>query len=151
MKSPEFEIVKYSNDHRESILNTWEKSVLATHHFLTPEDFHLIKEMVKDIDFNVFKVYCLIANKELAGFIGVAEQKVEMLFLSPDHIGKGYGKALMRFAMTQLKADKVDVNEQNEEAVGFYKKLGFEVYERTEKDDQDKNYPLLRMKLNQYS
>jgi putative acetyltransferase len=32
-------------------------------------------------------------------------------------------------------------------AVEFYKRCGFEVYERTNKDDQGRNYPLLRMKL----
>ena len=43
-------------------------------------------------------------------------------------------------------ADKVDVNEQNTGVVAFYKKLGFETYERTEKDDRGKDYPLLRMR-----
>lgn len=70
-----------------------------------------------------------------------------MLFLSPTHFGKGLGKKLMLFAMTELSADKVDVNEQNEGATGFYKKLGFKVYDRSEKDDQGNDYPILRMKL----
>jgi len=32
----------------------------------------------------------------------------------------------MAFAMSELRATKVDVNEQNSKAVNFYKKLGFE-------------------------
>ncbi len=70
-----------------------------------------------------------------------------MLFFSPEYIGKGLGRKLTDFAISELKADKVDVNEQNTNAVKFYKKLGFKTYERTEKDDQGKEYPLLRMKL----
>jgi putative acetyltransferase len=53
----------------------------------------------------------------------------------------------MNFALGELSADKVDVNEQNIKAVNFYKKSGFEIIERSEKDDQGRNYPLLRMKL----
>ena len=45
------------------------------------------------------------------------------------------------------EAKQMDVNEQNTKAVEFYRKFGFETYERTEKDDEGKGYPLLRMKL----
>ena len=70
-----------------------------------------------------------------------------MLFLSPEYIGKGLGRKLIDFAFSELKADKVDVNEQNTNAVKFYEKLGFITYERADKYDQGKEYPLLRMKL----
>lgn len=83
----------------------------------------------------------------MADFIGVNEQKVEMLFLSLKYFGKGMGKRLMEFALTELGADKVDVNEQNSKAVVFYNMMGFRVYEKTDRDDQGREYPLLRMKL----
>lgn len=92
-------------------------------------------------------MYCLKQKDEFAGFIGVAEQKIEMLFLAPNYIGKGLWKKLTNFAFSTLRADKVDVNEQNTNAVKFYEKIGFKTYERTEKDDQGMEYPLLRMKL----
>lgn len=137
----------YKPSYRKQILEVWEASVLATHHFLKPDDFESIKTLVHSIDFTQFQVYCLVENETVAGFIGIADKKVEMLFLSPTHFGKGLGKKLMLFAMTELLADIVDVNEQNEDATGFYKKLGFEVYDRSEKDDQGNDYPILRMKL----
>lgn len=140
-------IEKYTDARRDEILETWEQSVRATHHFVTPEDLEEIKELVHTIDFNQLQVFCLIQNGKLAGFIGVAAHKIEMLFLHPHHIGKGYGKKLLQYAIQQLAADKVDVNEQNLHAVNFYRYAGFEVYERTEKDDQGKSYPLLRMQL----
>ena len=71
-----------------------------------------------------------------------------MLFLDPDYFGQGLGKILMNYAINELSVDKVDVNEQNINAVNFYQRLGFKTYERTDKDDQGKDYPLLRMKLN---
>jgi putative acetyltransferase len=147
MGKDQLRISKYSEYHREQLLDVWEKSVLATHDFLDPEDFKSIKQAVFNIDFQDFEMYCLLKNSTLLGFLGVAEQKVEMLFLSPDCFGQGLGKKLMTFAIQVLKANKVDVNEQNEKAVDFYKKLGFEIYERTSTDDQGKPYPLLRLSL----
>jgi putative acetyltransferase len=148
MESSETKIEKYSDRYREQLLIVWEQSVLKTHSFLKPEDFLSIKEAVLTIDFNAFDVYCLTKKSKLLGFLGVADQKVEMLFLSPDCLGQGLGKKLMEFAIHELKANKVDVNEQNLSAVAFYEKFGFKTYERTEKDDQGKEYPLLRMKRN---
>ena len=68
----------------------------------------------------------------------MAEGKVEMLFLSPDFIGKGFGKMLLQFAIDVLKISNVDVNEQNTAAVEFYKKTGFITYQRSDTDDQGK-------------
>jgi len=128
-------------------LDVWEKSVLATHDFLSPTDFQEIKEIVATIDFNAFDGYCLLDTGKLIGFSGTANQKVEMLFLSPEQIGKGLGKKLLNFAINDLYANKVDVNEQNTKAVEFYSEFGFKTYERTDKDEQGKNYPILRMEL----
>lgn len=86
-------------------------------------------------------------DEAVIGFLGVANKKIEMLFLLPVYIGKGWGRLMVNFAISNLQAYTVDVNEQNLSAVAFYKKLGFEVYERTLVDDQGKGYPLLRMKL----
>lgn len=142
-----FEIIAYSDKYRSQILDVWEKSVSATHSFLKPEDFKEIKNFVQTIEFNDLDVYFLKTGNIVAGFIGISERKIEMLFLLPEYIGKGLGKKLTDFAFSIFKVDKVDVNEQNTNAVKFYEKIGFKTYERTEKDDQGKNYPLLRMKL----
>lgn len=140
-------IIPYSPELRQQILDLWERSVLATHDFLKPEDFKEIKELVATIDFSGFEVYCLMQEDKVRGFLGVADQKLEMLFLDPTSIGKGNGKKLLQFAVEKLNANKLDVNEQNSQAFAFYQKNGFKVYERTDKDDQGRNYPLLRMKL----
>lgn len=147
MAEDNLKIVQYSDSYKEQLLMVWEKSVLATHSFLAPQDFVGIKKLVQGIDFHALKVYCAIDQDSVVGFMGVADRKIEMLFLVPECIGKGIGKKLVNLAIAKLNADQVDVNEQNTHAVNFYQKMGFRVYEQTEKDDQGKNYPLLRMKL----
>lgn len=138
-------IRSYNLSDRQSIINIWEKSVLATHDFLDPKDFEEYKVIVNNLNFNDLEVYCLEVYSKVVGFIALYDYKIEMLFIDPSYIGKGYGKTLIEFAINNLKAIKVDVNEQNKNAYNFYKKFGFEIYERSEKDDQGKNYPILRM------
>jgi len=147
MNNFEFKIEVFREDFKDQLLDVWERSVLATHHFLTPVDFEEIKELVKSIDFNELDVFCLTSEGRILGFVGVLNRKVEMLFLDPDYFGQGLGKNLLMFALNQLGADKIDVNEQNTKAVEFYLRSGFQTYERTDTDDQGRNYPLLRMKL----
>ncbi len=137
----------YKDEYKQQILTVWEKSVLATHDFLTESDFNDIKEQVYSINFNDLQVYCLTEKELILGFIVVANRKIEMLFIDPKYIKQGHGKILMNFAINELGANKLDVNEQNIKALIFYQKLGFKTFERTDKDDQGRNYPLLRMKL----
>ena len=147
MQQEHIQIIPYNDAYRLQVLNVWEQSVLATHDFLSPKDFEEIKALVQTINFNDFEVYCLVQDDTVLGFIGVAGNKVGMLFLAPGYLGRGLGKKMMLFAVNELAARKVDVNEQNAGAVAFYQKLGFKTYERTDKDDQGKPYPLLRMQL----
>lgn len=41
-----------------------------------------------------------------------------------------YGKALTEYVISHHQVTKVDVNEQNPQAIGFYKKMGFHVTKR---------------------
>jgi putative acetyltransferase len=139
------EIKPYEEKYREQMISVWEKSVRATHHFVSSQEVNRLKELVKKIDFNSYSVYCLTSGRKVLGFLGVKDDVIETLFLDPDYIGQKLGTRLMNFALDELKADKVNVNEQNIDAVKFYSKFGFVTYERTEKDSE--GYPILKMKL----
>ncbi len=139
----------YSEELRESVVETWESSVRATHHFLKEEDIRFFKTFVSGLDFNSMSVYCgLTEEREMIGFLGVDNHKLEMLFLHPQHIGKGYGKLMLDYAINNLEANALDVNEDNQHAVEFYKKHGFVIEERMPVDGTGKPYPILKMKLN---
>lgn len=140
-------IVHFRTSDRKAVLSVWEQSVAATHDFLHTDDFERIRAFLHEYNFSNLQMYCLMEDEAVIGFLGVANKKIEMLFLLPVYIGKGWGRLMVNFAISNLQAYTVDVNEQNLSAVAFYKKLGFEVYERTLVDDQGKGYPLLRMKL----
>jgi len=129
-----------------AIIELWELSVRASHVFLPEEYLQKIKNLLPSIlpAVKLF-VYLDRDNKTIIGFLGVSEEKIEMLFIHPDKRGQGIGSLLNEFALKQLHTCKVDLNEQNEQALGFYKKLGYRVVGRTEVDSLGKPFPILQM------
>ena len=81
------------------------------------------------------------------GFMGIEEQKLEMLFVLPEKRGKGIGKKLIDYGIKNYSINELTVNEQNPQAKGFYEHLGFKVYKREEVDEQGNPYPILYMQL----
>ena len=84
-----------------------------------------------------------------AGFMAYNGLQVEMLFVEPAYFGKGVGKALLQLAQ-QRAASKglpltLDVNEQNPDALAFYRHMGFTVTGRSPLDSAGRPYPLLHM------
>jgi putative acetyltransferase len=129
------------------IIDVWERSVRATHHFL-PEDYlQEIKTLLPSILPVVPVYHVLSGGNTILGFTGVANRKIEMLFIDPCSRGYGIGAALTEYAIRELGARFVDVNEQNVQAIGFYKKIGFVTIGREELDSMGRPYPLLQMKL----
>ena len=128
------------------LVEIWESAVSATHDFLDRKDFLYYKEHLTGY-FEYVSLYGFEKDGVLAGFTGVAEDNIEMLFVHDDFRGKGIGKALLQYAMGALHAGKVDVNEQNAQAVGFYMHMGFSIVGRSETDPDGKPYPILHLAL----
>jgi len=131
----------------EQLLKVWESSVKATHLFLSEDEIENIKKYVpqslKEVPYLI-----IIENKNQipVGFMGITEQHLEMLFISNEERGKGLGKKLLQYGIEKYSINDLAVNEQNPLAKGFYEHMGFEVYKRTERDEQGNPYPLLYMK-----
>ncbi|HBT77415.1 MAG TPA: GNAT family N-acetyltransferase [Planctomycetaceae bacterium] len=129
------------------IVDVWEASVRATHDFLTEQGIQDLKPHILNEYLQAADLYCVRENGMVLGFLGLSPDKIEMLFIRPDVRGKGIGKQLIMFAIREKKIKKVDVNEQNPQAVGFYKHLGFEIVGRSPLDPQGKPFPILSMEL----
>ena len=130
------------------LVTVWEASVRETHLFLSDADIARIKSYVPDALRSV--AHLIVAEEgpgQPAAFMGIEEGRLEMLFLAPEHRGKGVGRALLTLGMERYGVDRLTVNEQNPQAVGFYQRMGFAVYQRTDHDEQGDPYPLLYMRL----
>ena len=129
------------------VVEVWETSVRATHHFVTESDIEIFRPMVFAELPHTDLACARDANGMVVGFIGISEGKVEMLFIHPDYREQGIGRTLLSYAINERGATAVDVNEQNDQALGFYLRMGFEVVGRSELDGLGKPYPLLHMRL----
>ena len=121
-----YEVEKRTAQLLTSLLDIWEGSVRATHHFLSDAE---------------------IDRDEPVAFMGTEKGRLEMLFLSASERGKGIGTRLLQHGVQNYGIREVTVNEQNPQAVGFYEHFGFQTYKRTDLDEQGDPYPLLNMKL----
>ena len=132
----------------EQLLEVWESSVKATHLFLSESEIENIKQYVpqalKEVEY-----LTIIAdeNDHPIAFMGIESNKLEMLFVSDCERGKGIGTKLLQYGIKEYSINELTVNEQNPNAKRFYEHNGFQVYKRTETDEQGNPYPLLYMKV----
>ena len=134
-------------DEFDALVAVWEASVRATHHFVTEDNIQYFKPIVRK-ELPSVELRCVRDSGRLPiGFIGVSKGKIEMLFVHPEHRGKGIGRTLVTYALRHLNATELDVNEQNPQAIGFYTRMGFVVVGRSERDGLGKPFPLLHMKF----
>ena len=131
----------------EVLTKIWEDSVHATHDFLSGKEIEQFREYVPQALSSV--AHLIVAEDEsgkMIGFMGIENQRLEMLFLLSAERGKGVGKQLLQYGIENYKIQELTVNEQNPQAVGFYRHMGFETYKRTDYDEEGNPYPLLYMK-----
>lgn len=130
------------------LLDIWLGAVRATHDFLQASDIEALLPQVRDLYLPAVDVWVAVdAEDRPQGFIGLNEGHVEMLFIDPEHRGRGLGRALLDFVGESRGTLSVDVNEQNPQAVGFYLHYGFVQTGWSPTDGEGRPFPLLHMSL----
>ena len=133
------------------ILAVWESSVRASHHFLSEADIQFYKPLIHTEYLPALSLFGIdLTTGELAGFIGIADDKIEMLFVHPDYFGRRIGKALCGFAIREFDVSKVDVNEDNQGAFLFYERIGFKLVGRSDIDPSGNPFPVLHLEINDF-
>jgi putative acetyltransferase len=134
------------------IVEVWERSVRATHDFLTEADIAEIKPHVRGGVEGLTNVFCIRDEAgNIAGFIGFDHGKIEALFVDPVWHRSGIGRRLCYYAMEHGDAVLVDVNEDNKQALDFYLHLGFRVERRSPVDSDGRPFPLLHLKYDLFA
>ena len=75
--------------------------------------------------------------------MGIAEDKLEMLFITAQRRGQGIGRNLLEIGINDYEITEVCVNEHNPQALAFYEYMGFTIYRRSELDEQGNPFPIL--------
>lgn len=145
------EIVLYQAQYHDKLVSIWYKAVVQTHTFLTNADIEFYYQIVRNGALREVEIWIEVnEDQEPLGFIGMDGSKIEMLFVDPDHHGSGTGRRLIKHVEALKGANlQVDVNEQNDGAYSFYKRLGFVRIGRSELDYSGNPFPLLHLAYSQ--
>ncbi|CBG90450.1 acetyltransferase [Citrobacter rodentium] len=138
-------IRRSQRDEGEKLVNIWCRSVDATHDFLSKEYRAELEELVRSFLPEAPLWVAVDEQDEPVAFMLLTGEHLDALFVDPDVRGCGVGKLLIEHALSLAPELTTNVNEQNQQAVGFYKKMGFKVTGRSEVDDLGKPYPLLNL------
>jgi putative acetyltransferase len=131
------------------LLGLWERSVRATHDFLSEADIEFYGPLVRDLLSTGTPEFWVASEEGLGpiGFLGVSAHSIEALFLDPDFRGRGWGRRLVEHAQILSGVGlAVDVNEQNVAAPRFYEALGFVPVARSAVDDMGRPHPILHLR-----
>lgn len=128
------------------LFEVWRTAVEATHDFVSAEDRAEISKLVReaylpsaDLDVAVDE------NDKPLAFMGMTGDEIDALFVHAGARGSGLGRLLTELAFSRAPAIRTEVNEQNVQAVEFWKHMGFRQVGRSDTDRQGRAYPLLLM------
>lgn len=130
-----------------ALVGVWERSVRATHGFLDEDDLAEIAREVPGYVRGIERLVVAYQGVKPVAFAGTQGGMLEMLFVASECRGQGVGGLLLDDVLTHAGVTRVDVNEQNDQARGFYEHRGFTVTGRSETDSQGRPFPLLHLEL----
>jgi putative acetyltransferase len=131
----------------ERVVQIWRDAVDATHDFLSIEDRAAIDAQVQTFLPQAPLWLAVDDQDRTIGFMGLSGSHIDSLFIDPAHRRTGVGRRLVGQALGLNSILTTDVNEQNDQAVGFYRRLGFVPTGRSSTDDQGRPYPLIHLRL----
>ncbi|TBL85769.1 acetyltransferase [Hafnia alvei] len=133
------------------IMKIWNKAIDATHHFLVLEDSLAIEKELLTFFPTVELTLACESSGRIIGFMYLHNGHMEALFVDPDYHGQGVGKAMIHVALAQYPQLTTDVNEQNQQAVGFYTRIGFDQIGHSKFDSQGRPYPLIHLRYREHT
>lgn len=112
----------------EPVLNFWLAATLQAHSFIDPAYWHNNLEPVRQMlpQAEVY-VYAKAADSQPLGLIGLDGDYIAGLFVSPKEQAQGIGKQLLDYAKSLRSQLTLRVYQQNERALRFYQREGFQI------------------------
>ena len=117
-------IRKPNNDDVDRIAQIWLEVNTKTHDFIPEkywiEQYDAVKQMLSQSE-----VYIYEENGEILGFVGLADEYIEGIFVAILSQSRGIGKQLLDFIKGIKKELSLSVYQKNERAMKFYQRENF--------------------------
>lgn len=115
------------------IMNIWLSANVSAHNFISEEywnnHFEEVRTAISSSEVYVFE------DSVIKGFVGLKGNYIAGIFIKEEFQSKGIGGKLISFLKTFKPELILNVYEQNENAVGFYEKHGFQISQKNEEEE----------------
>ncbi|VYU10337.1 N-acetyltransferase [Metakosakonia massiliensis] len=129
-------IVEWNSKETAPLLSLWLESTIYAHPFISESYWRESEPLVRDVYLPSARTWVLEENGVPQGFISVLEmQFIGALFVRPDALGQGRGKALLDHVKQRYSALSLEVYQKNERAVSFYHAQGFRIEDSAWQDE----------------
>jgi ribosomal protein S18 acetylase RimI-like enzyme len=128
----------------EAMARIWLAASRVGHPFLGEAVLKAQLNTVRDVYFPQAD-NCVAEETAVIGFIGMLGSHIGGLFVDPKDHHRGIGRRLVEHAADRLGSLSVEVYEQNDTAVAFYRSCGFLLTGRKDRDDEGRPFALLQM------
>lgn len=125
----------------------WLEASLVAHPFIGESRLMEQRALIEEQYLPGAETWIATLSDQPAGFISLLETFIGGLFVSPERQGMGIGRHLIAHALG-LKGELVlEVYTRNQQAMGFYRALGFEELSRRPIDDEGYPFENARLRL----
>jgi putative acetyltransferase len=130
------------------ILSTiWFEASLEAHPFIGEKRLTEQRKLIEEEYLPKAETSVACLEGTAVGFISLLECFIGGIFIAPDRQGHGIGRTLIADALTRKGELSLEVYVENEQAVRFYKALGFQEVSRREVDDFGFRFPNMTLQL----
>ena len=109
----------------DSVIDVWYQASLIAHPFLTEAFLNEEKIKLREIFLPNSQTWVFEKERQVVGFISLADNEVGGIFVRPSNQRQGIGNALMDKARTIHDSIELEVFEANKLGRAFYAKYGF--------------------------
>lgn len=120
-------IREYNEKDIQIVFDIWHEASTIAHPFLNSAFVEKAKKDMYEIYIPNSKTWVFEEDGTIIGFIGMMENEIGGLFVSPHHQSKGIGTKLVDFIGNKFNELEVEVFKKNKIGRAFYDKCGFKL------------------------
>lgn len=147
MKTSTLLIRPYAAEDNGALTEIWYRASTVAHGFLGDETLVAHRQRVSEIYLPQAETWVACLDGRPVGFLGLIDNVIGGLFVSPDAQGSGVGRALVAHGLALKGTLRLDVYALNHVAHSFYKRLGFVDVDRRPNDKEGLPFEEISMTL----
>lgn len=138
-------IKKTTLQQHQQLIYMWNECLEQIPHLFSQTQLNQIQALyIQHGYYKLLKLFHIEIGSEIVGAIGLANDKVEMILVSPRFMRQGVCNQLINHAV-ELGACYVDVSEHHQVLLKIFTKCGFKMMARSESDAEGYPNPILHL------